>query len=92
MSFVLDVPQGLSALELPLLYYPGYRVTDNGNECLTMLGTNNVIRVLRIQEGMGRQIEVWFDEPIAWTISAYVSLAGVALLGVLILRGRKRRA
>ena len=91
MSFTLDVPQGLSALELPLLYYPGYRVTDNGNECRTMLGTNNVIRVLSIQEGMDRRIEVWFDEPIAWTVSVYVSAAGFVLLGALLLAERKRR-
>jgi len=92
MSFTLDVPQGLSALELPLLYYPGYRVTDNGNECRTLLGTNNVIRVLRIQEGMGREIRVWFDEPITWTASVYVSAAGFVLLGALLLANRKRRA
>ena len=92
MSFALDVPKGLSMLELPLLYYPGYRVTDNGNECRTMLGTNNVIRVLSIQEGMDRQIEVYFDEPAAWTAAVYVSAVGFALLGVLMLCGRKRRA
>ena len=92
MSFTLDVPQGLSMLELPLLYYPGYRVTDNGNECRTMLGTNNVIRVLSIQEGMDRRIEVWFDEPAAWTVSVYVSAAGFVLLGALLLANRKRRA
>lgn len=91
MSFALDVPKGLSMLELPLLYYPGYRVTDNGNECRTMLGTNNVIRVLSIREGMDRQIRVWFDEPIAWTVSVYVSAVSFVLLGVLI-AGRKRRA
>ena len=91
MSFVLDVPKGLSMLELPLLYYPGYRVTDNGNECRTMLGTNNVIRVLSIREGMDRQIKVWFDEPIAWTVSVYVSAVSFVLLGALI-AGRKRRA
>ena len=91
MSFALDVPNGLSMLELPLLYYPGYRVTDNGQECRTMLGTNNVIRVLSIQEGMGRQIRVWFDEPMAWTVSVYVSAAGFVLLGALLI-GRKRRA
>jgi len=92
MSFALDVPQGLSMLELPLLYYPGYRVTDNGNECRTMLGTNNVIRVLSIREGMDRQIRVWFDEPTAWTVSVYVSALGFAMLGVLLLSTRKRRA
>jgi len=92
MSFALDVPQGLSMLELPLLYYPGYRVTDNGNECRTLLGTNNVIRVLSVQEGMDRHIEVWFEEPLAWTISVYVSAAGFVLLGALLLHGRRRRA
>lgn len=92
LSFDLDVPQGLAMLELPLLYYPGYRVTDNGNECRTLLGTNNVIRVLSIQEGMGRHIEVWFDEPLAWTVSVYVSAAGFALLGALLLSSRRRRA
>jgi len=92
MSFALDVPQGLSMLELPLLYYPGYRVTDNGSECRTMLGTNNVIRVLSIQEGMDRRIEVWFDEPTTWTAAVYVSAAGFALLGALLFASGKRRA
>jgi len=92
MSFALDVPQGLSALELPLLYYPGYRVTDNGNECRTLLGTNNVIRVLGVRDGMDRQIEVWFDEPLVWTISVYVSAAGFAALCALLLCGRRKRA
>jgi len=92
ISFKLDVPQGLSMMELPVLFYPGYRVTDNGQECRTMLGTNNVLRVFRIQEGMDRHIEVWFDEPAAWTAAVYVSAAGFALLGALLLSRGKRRA
>ena len=92
MTLTLDVPQGLSMLELPLLYYPGYRVTDNGNECRVRLGTNGMVQVLGVQEGMGRRIEVWFDEPFAWTASVYVSAAGFVLLGALLCAGGKRRA
>ena len=92
LSFTLDVPQGLSALELPLLYYPGYRVQDNGEECRTMLGTNNVIRALGVRDGMDRKICVWFDEPVSWTVAAAVSGAGFVLLAALLVRGRRRRA
>jgi len=92
MSFTLDVPQGLSALELPLLYYPGYRVKEGKQPCRTMLGTNNVIRVLSLREGTDLHVRVWYEEPLAWTVSVYVSAAGFALLGALLLYGRRRRA
>ncbi|MBQ8619835.1 MAG: glycosyltransferase family 39 protein [Clostridia bacterium] len=90
LSFVIDAPEGFSSLELPLLYYPGYQAEADGNPLRVVRGNNNLIRLYGVADTEDAHIRVWFDSPIAWKISAGVSIASWLLLAALILRGRRR--
>ena len=90
LSFTLDAPQGLSSVELPLLYYPGYHAEANGQSLRVSRGNNNVIRLYGVPDGEGVQIRIFFDSPITWTAAAYVSFAGWLLLAALVIRSRRR--
>lgn len=90
LSFTLDAPQGLSSLELPLLYYPGYRATANGETCRVSVGENNVIRLYGVPGGEGVRICVWYEAPAIWTAACFVSLLGGAWLIAALSRMRRR--
>ncbi|MGN0772301.1 MAG: 6-pyruvoyl-tetrahydropterin synthase-related protein [Candidatus Ventricola sp.] len=93
LRFTLDAPQGLSSIELPLLYYPGYRATANGEECRVSMGENKVLRLYGVPEGENVQIAVWYDAPLAWDLASIASALGAAGLAVLLRRmGRGKRA
>lgn len=93
LRFALDAPQGLSSLEVPLLYYPGYRATANGADCRVARGENNVIRLYGVPQGEDVQIAVWYEPPMSWNIACWVSALGAAVLAVLLRRmGGRRRA
>jgi len=92
LSFTLDAPQGLSSLEVPLLYYPGYRAAANGESCRVSMGDNNVIRLYGVPGGENIAIRVWYEAPAVWQASLGVSAAGAALLGVLLAAMKRRRA
>ena len=90
LRFTLDAPQGLASLEVPLLYYPGYRATANGEPCRVSMGDNNVVRLYGVPEGEDVQIAVWYDAPLAWDLACGVSVLGAAVLAVLLRRMRRR--
>ena len=90
LSFVIHAPQGFSSLELPLLYYPGYQAESNGESLRISKGSNNLIRVYGVSTPENAQIRVWFSSPIAWKISAGVSVCAWLLLAALILKSRRR--
>ena len=90
LSFTVDAPQGFASLELPLLYYPGYQATADGNPLRVVRGDNNLIRLYGVADTEDAQIRVWFESPIAWKIAAGVSVCGFVLLSALILRMRRR--
>ena len=90
LSFTLSAPEGGTYIEVPLLYYPGYRATVDGEESSVTRGTNNVLRLMRIHASDSMQVRVWFDPPLAWTVAQGVSLLGAALLVFCLLRGRRR--
>lgn len=93
LSFTLDAPQGLASLEVPLLYYPGYHAQADGEPLRVSRGNNNVIRLYGIADTEDAHISVWYEEPVIWTVSAYVSLAGMAVMAFLLARmGKGRRA
>ena len=92
LCFALDAPQGLSSLEVPLLYYPGYRATANGESCRVSMGDNNVIRLYGVPGGEDVQIRVWFEAPVLWQAALGVSAGGAVLLGALLLGMKRRRA
>ena len=80
LSFVLDVPAGSAYVEVPLLYYPGYKAEADGAPCLVTRGENNVMRILRIREGTDIPVRVWFKPPVVWRIAEAASLLGCALM------------
>lgn len=90
LSFTIQAPQGFSSLELPLLYYPGYRAEANGDPLRVSKGNNNLLRLYGIAHPEHAQISVFFESPAAWKIAAGISMAGWVFLALLICRGRKR--
>ena len=76
--------------ELPMLYYPGYRATVNGEESTVSRGTNNVLRVYNMNRAEEVEVRVWFESPRAWLFAQGASLLGAAGLIALLLRLRGR--
>ena len=77
-------------VELPLLYYPGYRAEMNGETRTAARGTNNVLRVYGTPEGGEGVIHVWYQPPTLWLIMQGASALGALLLAAALLRMRKR--
>ena len=90
LSFIVDAPHGLSSIEIPLLYYPGYQAEANGQPLRVSKGSNNVIRLYGISDTTDTEIHVFFESPIAWKIAAGVSGAGFVMLLALLSRMRRR--
>ncbi len=74
------------SLELPLLYYPGYRVLD-GSGALSQSGHGLVL--LTVPEGWDGVITVGFREPKRWLLADLLSLLTAAGLGCLAVRRRR---
>ena len=89
LSFILDAPQGLSSLEVPLLYYPGYQAEADGEPCRISKGSNNIVRSYGIANTNHAHIRVWFEPPMIWKASALASAAGFVLLLALLYRGKR---
>lgn len=75
--------------EVPLLYYPGYKATVNGEACRVARGDNNVVRLYGPFTGETNEVRVWFEEPLSWRAAEAASLAGALLLAWLLTRRRK---
>jgi len=90
LSFTLNAPQGLSSLEVPLQYYPGYKAEADGASLRAEKGNNGVLRLYGIADPNHAQIRIWFESPIAWKIAAGLSIAGWLLLAALIEKARRR--
>jgi hypothetical protein len=76
-------------LEAPLLFYPGYEATINGEACRVERGNNNVVRLYGPFTGTGDTVHIEFKPPMAWRVAECASLVGMALMAVLLLRRRK---
>lgn len=82
-----------SYVELPLLYYKGYRAIATEDKTAMEIGPgdNNVVRVV-IPAGFSGEISVNFVSPFYWRISECISLGVLVLLLILYVRKlRKRR-
>ena len=91
LQCTLRLPTGAAHVELPLLYYPGYRAAIEGRgEIRALRGTNNRIRLVEIPEDETVQVHIWFSEPVSWRASECASLLGFMLLGFLLIRMRRR--
>lgn len=86
LSFTLDLPQGCAYVEVPLLYYPGYRATCNGESCRVERGDNNLVRIYGVHGDTDVQVKVWFEAPEKWIAAQAVSVFGAALLALALWR------
>lgn len=73
-------------IELPLLYYPGYRAEIDGQAQTVARGTNNMVRVYGLSSGESGTVHVWYQPPTAWLIAQ-----GASVLGALLLAASLRR-
>ncbi len=76
-------------VDLPLLFYKGYRAYGEDKEVLQLAyGDNNVVRVI-IPEGYRGEINVCFQPPFYWRVSeifSYISWGVMITLGIAYLR------
>lgn len=77
-------------VEVPLLYYPGYRAEIDGREHTTARGTNNMLRVYGLSAGETGTIHVWYQPPTVWLAAQGASLLGALLLAWSLGRMRRR--
>ena len=77
-------------IELPLLYYPGYRAEIDGQAQTVARGTNNMVRVYGLSSGERGTVHVWYQPPTAWLIAQGASALGALLLAASLRRMRRR--
>ncbi len=79
-----------SYVEVPLLYYSGYRaVSENGEVLALTYGDNNVIRVI-LPAGFDDTVTVRFISPLSWRVAEVISY--LAWAGLIVLLALKYRA
>lgn len=77
-------------LELPLVYYPGYRVLENdGGDAVVTEGETGQVAVV-LAPGYDGTLTVGFAEPLSWRAAEIVSLLTVIGLIVWFIRERKK--
>ncbi len=87
LSFTLTAQDG-RYLEVPLLYYPGYRAAIDGRMCTTELGENGLLRIYGGASGGTVQVSVKYVPPILWRAAEAASLLGVVLLLAALMKRR----
>ena len=88
LRFTATLPEGGLYLELPLLYYPGYRASVDGKPVRVARGDNNRLRLYETRDEVPFAVHVYFQEPIAWRAAEALSLAG--LIGLTLLLRQKK--
>ncbi len=61
-------------LEVPITYYPGYKVLINGMEAEQECSDWGIIRIILPEGVMEGDVEVYFKEPVMWRIMEVVSI------------------
>ncbi|MBQ9008078.1 MAG: hypothetical protein IJ088_01930 [Clostridia bacterium] len=90
LTFTIRTTPGDHMIDLPLLYYPGYRAEGIGCDGVELVrGTNNVIQLNARNVREESSFRIWFEPPAAWTIASILSGIGFAVLMVIILIRRK---
>ena len=78
-------------LELPLVYYPCYRILENtGGDAVVTEGETGQVAVV-LAPGYDGILTVGFGEPLSWRAAEIVSLLTVVGLVVWLVRDRKRK-
>lgn len=88
LSFALTAQDG-RYIEVPLLYYPGYRAEIDGRPCTTERGENGLLRIYGGPGGQTVQVSVRFVPPVLWRAAEAASLLGAGLLVWVLLKRRR---
>ena len=75
-------------IEVPLLYYPGYRAEADGQALTVARGTNNLVRVYSAPKN--GTVHVWYQPPTLWLVMQGASVFGALLLAWSLHRMRRR--
>ena len=88
LTFTIRTTLGDHMIDLPLLYYKGYRAEGTGcDEIELVRGTNNVIQLNVKNMAEESSFHVWFQPPVSWTIASVLSgISFVMLLGINLFR------
>jgi hypothetical protein len=79
-------------VDLPMLYYRGYRAEDeNGNSVNTYNGYNNNVVRVDIAQGYAGSIHVYYQEPDYWRLAEIISLISLLCFVAYIFRCRNNR-
>lgn len=90
-DLIIDEIGEKSYVELPLYYYPQYRVELNGQELKTEKGENGFVRAYLGAESMSGGLKAYFHIPVLWKIGDIVSFVSVAGVLAYLIWGRKYR-
>lgn len=63
-----------SYMDLPLFYYPDYKITDNDNQQIPYIQSPNGLIRVPISTDIN-YIHVYYTEPVLWRISSIISIA-----------------
>ena len=78
-------------IDLPLLYYKGYRAEGTGcDEIELVRGTNNVIQLNIKNMAEESSFRVWFQPPVTWMIASLFSGVGMIVLCALVIKYTRR--
>ena len=88
LTFTVRTTPGDHMIDLPLLYYKGYRAEGTGcDEIELVRGNNNVIQLNVKNMAEESSFRIWFQPPVTWTIASVLSGIGfVVLLGINLFR------
>lgn len=87
-SYRMETAREETFVDVPLLYYPGYRAVDQeGRELTVVRSEKNLIRI--IPDNSGGRISVVFREKISWRIAEIISLIAIIWVTVELLKGRR---
>lgn len=82
-----------SYLELPMLFYKGYRAhcAESGERLTVCDGTNHLVRIM-LPAGFQGHVEAGFHSPFYWRFAEIISLVTATGLAVRLWMGRRRTA
>ena len=78
-------------VEVPLLYYPGYKAVDsNGNKLECLRGTNDVLSIV-VPSGYSGTVKIRYKGLAFWKISDIISLISLlAIIAYVILKKKNK--
>lgn len=88
VSFDTEIKAPNDIIELPLIYYKGYKAIINGKEIPIQQSTNGLVEIEVKQTG---HIDVFFNSTILHRISNYISLTSFILLLIFIFASMCRK-